>query len=55
MAWVVLISGIWLVVSSLAVSTKNFASALFFKVIPFFCGVGCILSGLSMLNIISFP
>jgi hypothetical protein len=36
------VTGIWLTSTSLIVNTKDIKSSLFFKVIPFFLGAGCV-------------
>ena len=48
-----LITGLYLIVSGLVLNTKNFQSALVFKIIPFFLGCGCIFIALKLLNVIS--
>jgi hypothetical protein len=53
MAWMVLISGIYFVIFSLVVNANGLGSSVIFKVLPFFCGMACVISGLEMLNIIS--
>jgi len=42
-ALMILIAGGWLLFSSLVINTKNFKSAMFFKVVPFFMGVGLLI------------
>jgi len=39
----VLVLGIYSVIMSLVMNTKNFISALLFKVLPFWLGLGCVL------------
>ena len=41
---IMLVAGVYLVGGSLILNTENIRSALLFKVIPFFLGLGCILS-----------
>ncbi len=48
-----LITGLYLIISALALNTKNFSSSLVFKIIPFFLGCGCIFVALKLLNVIS--
>jgi len=48
-----LTSGLYSIIGSFALDTKNFQSALIFKVIPFFLGIGNILIALKLLNVIS--
>jgi hypothetical protein len=40
--WITLICGVLWIVYSLILNTKNFVSAIFFKVIPFFTGLASI-------------
>jgi ABC-type Na+ efflux pump permease subunit len=47
-----LIAGLYFIVFSFVMNTENFASALIYKVIPFFLGIGCVFVGLTLLNII---
>lgn len=51
MIWIVLVSGVFNVCSALVMNTKNVLSAVFFKVIPFFLGLGCLLYSLKQINI----
>jgi len=51
-AWISLISGIYFIISTFILNTKNFQSALFFKIIPFFLGVGCIFVAIKLFDII---
>jgi hypothetical protein len=34
-------TGVYMTIFPLAANTKNFKSALFFKIIPFMCGLAC--------------
>jgi len=52
-AWITLIAGIYFLINSFALNTKNFISALLFKIIPFFLGAGCIFVALKLFNIIT--
>lgn len=45
-----MICGCYWIVSSLILNTKNWSSALFFKVLPFFTGVITCLCAMDMLN-----
>lgn len=47
-----LIIGVWLIIMALAIQTKNFRSALVFKIIPFFGGCSLIFNALKMLSIV---
>jgi len=42
----------WLIFMSFIMSTKNIQSAIIFKVIPFFLGLGCLFVGLRMVGVI---
>lgn len=48
----ILFTGIYNIILSLTLYTKNFKSAFIFKVIPFFTGLFCVLSALHLMNII---
>jgi hypothetical protein len=37
-------TGVWLIGTAFIMLTENFISSMAFKVIPFFLGLGCILS-----------
>jgi len=37
-------AGAWLMGTALALQTQNIKSSMFFKVIPFFLGLGCLLA-----------
>lgn len=51
--WVVLLYGVYsILVLALVMNTKNFRSAVVFKIIPFISGIGCILVGLDRLGFI---
>lgn len=50
--WFVLASGIVNIMSAMLVNTENFPSALVFKVIPFFSGLGCLIYFLIEKNLI---
>lgn len=52
MIWFVVILGIFNIVMSFVMQTKNFESALIFKVIPFIFGSGSIIYCLSYFGII---
>lgn len=39
-----LISGFYSIIFSFLMSTKNFRSALIFRILPFFLGLGCLFS-----------
>lgn len=43
MIWFVVAGGIFNVIMSLIMNTKNVRSAVIFKVIPFLLGLGCLL------------
>ena len=53
-AWISLIAGLYLIISGLLLNTENIQSALFFKVIPFFLGVGCLFVAIKLFDIIAF-
>lgn len=50
---IVLISGLWMITWSLALNAKNIQSAIVFKVIPFFLGLGLILVFLNMIGLVN--
>jgi hypothetical protein len=52
-AWISLIAGIYFIILSLALNTKNFRSSLIFKIIPFFLGLGNIIVALNLFDIIA--
>jgi len=41
-------SGLFLIVSSLLLRTKNFQSAFYFKILPMLLGLGSLFSGLKL-------
>jgi len=41
---ILIVTGIYLVMGALTMNTKNLLSAVLFKVIPFFLGLGCLFS-----------
>jgi len=43
---IIAITGVFLVIQSFIMFTKNFKSALVFQIIPFILGLGCIFSSL---------
>jgi len=45
-------SGIWSITTSFIMSTRNTSSALIFKVIPFFMGMGCLYVGANLFGIL---
>jgi hypothetical protein len=47
-----LITGLWLTFSALATNTKNLASSMFYKVIPFLLGLSCIISFLFVVGVL---
>jgi hypothetical protein len=49
MIWIVLASGIFNIATALMVTTKNNPSTIFFKVIPFFLGIGCLIYSVNIL------
>ncbi len=49
---IVAITGAYLVIMSLINTTKNTASAILFKVIPMFLGLGCMLAALILFGVI---
>ena len=51
-AIIVLGSGVWLVGLQIILDTHNAKSAMIFKVIPFFMGLGCIYVGLRMIGVL---
>jgi len=51
-AWISIIAGVYYIIGSFVQNTKNFVSALLYKVIPFFLGTGCIFVGFVLLDII---
>ena len=53
-AWISLIAGLYFVVASLIINANDFASALFFKVVPFFLGTGCLFVAVKLFDIIAF-
>jgi hypothetical protein len=40
------VGGVFLIIQSFVLSTKNFKSALFFQIVPFVLGILCIFSSL---------
>ena len=50
---ILIIIGVWQIVISFTVNTKNFQSALFFKIIPFLSGCYCIFYAILLSGIIS--
>lgn len=50
--WVTGASAVYLLIIALTVQTKNFISALLFKVIPFFLGLFSAIATLKMLGIL---
>jgi len=44
------VTGLFLIGFTFAMYTKNFISALLFKIIPFFLGLGCVFSGMKMIG-----
>lgn len=52
MIWIVLASGIFNMIMSLVTNTKNVPSAMIFKVVPFFLGVGCLIYSLKQLGLL---
>ena len=52
-AIIVLVSGTWLVGLQFILNTHNTTSAIIFKVIPFFLGLGCLYVGGLMIGV--FP
>jgi len=53
-AWISLMAGLFLIISGLSLNTENFKSALFFKIIPFFLGAGCLFVAVKLFDIIAF-
>lgn len=47
-----LIIGVWNIIMSCSMKTKNLQSSILFKVIPLFVGVFCIIYALMLSNII---
>ena len=43
---ILLVAGVWLVVSSLIIEAKGFVSKIYFKVVPFFIGEACLVAGI---------
>lgn len=54
MAIALMICGVFWIAFSLVVRTKNFISALCFKVIPFFTGLAVILCAMNLLGWVNF-
>ena len=50
---IVLGSGVWLVILYMMINTHNMKSAIVFKIIPFFLGLGCLYVGLRMIGVFS--
>ena len=48
MGVILMICGIFWIISALALNTKNFASAIFFKIIPFFTGLANIVCAMDL-------
>lgn len=48
-----LAAGAWSIAMSFIMSTKNIQSALIFKIIPFFSGVGCLYIGANLIGLIN--
>jgi len=53
-AWISLISGCYFIFFALIANTENFASALMFKVFPFFFGIGNVYVALKLFDVIIF-
>ena len=49
---ITLVSGLYFIIFSFIQNTRNLKSAIIYRVIPFFCGVGCVIVALSLFNII---
>ena len=47
---ILILTGVYLVAGSLTVHTKNLLSAILFKIIPFFLGLGCLFSAAKLLR-----
>jgi hypothetical protein len=52
MIWFVVAGGLFNIISALVMNTKDVPSAVFFKVIPFILGLGCILYSVSYFNLV---
>lgn len=39
---IILVTGVWLITMCFIMNTSNITSAVIFKVIPFFLGLGCL-------------
>lgn len=52
-AWIVLISGIYLVTSIFFMLVEGTLNVIIFKVIPLFLGLSCLVTALKMFNIIA--
>lgn len=53
-AIITLVAGLYFVILSFVLNTKNFKSAFVFKVLPFIFGVGCIYVSLCLFDVIVF-
>jgi hypothetical protein len=42
---ILIVAGVWLTGTSLIIEAKGFYSKIYFKVIPFFIGLSCLLTG----------
>ena len=47
-----LAAGVWSITMSFLMSTKNIQSAVIFKVIPFFSGLGCLYIGGDLIGLL---
>lgn len=52
MDWLILIAGAFNVIMGLATKTKDFGSSLFFKIIPFFLGLGLLYYATKIIGVI---
>lgn len=49
---VLTISAVWLIGTSLMLKTKNLASSIVFKIVPFFIGLSCLIALLNHLGVV---
>ena len=47
---IMMVCGVFWIAFSLIINTKNFASAIYFKVIPFFTGLAVIMCAMDLLG-----
>lgn len=50
MGIILMVCGVWWIISALMMNTKNIKSAIFFKVIPFFTGLATIVCAMDLFS-----